>query len=55
MDFQNFLKYIQMVFIDEVEAKGYNGQENHELNIIGRQLTLFGPEEVIITRGDRGA
>ncbi len=53
--FQNFLKYIQMVFIDEVEAKVIMDRKNHELNIIGKQLALFGPEEVIITRGDRGA
>ena len=53
--FQNFLKYIQMVFIDEVEAKVIMDRKNHELNIIGKELALFGPEEVIITRGDRGA
>ena len=44
-----------MVFIDEVEAKVIMDKKNHELNIIGRELALFGPEEVIITRGDRGA
>ncbi len=53
--FQNFLKYIQMVFIDEAEAKVIMDRKKHELNIIGKQLALFGPEEVIITRGDRGA
>lgn len=53
--FQNFLKYIQMVFIDEVEAKVIMDKKNHELNSIGKQLARFGPEEVIITRGDRGA
>jgi sugar/nucleoside kinase (ribokinase family) len=54
-DFQNFLKYIQMVFIDEVEAKVIMDKKNHELNIIGKELSIFGPQEVIITRGDRGA
>ncbi len=53
--FQDFLKYIEMVFIDEVEAKVIMDKKNHELSVIGRQLALFGPEEVIITRGDRGA
>ena len=53
--FQDFLKYIEMVFIDEVEAKVIMDKKNHELSIIGRELALFGPEEVIITRGDRGA
>jgi sugar/nucleoside kinase (ribokinase family) len=54
-DFQDFLKYIQMVFIDEVEAKVIMDKKNHELNIIGKELSFFGPQEVIITRGDRGA
>ncbi len=53
--FQDFLKYIQMVFIDEVEAKVILDKKNHELNSIGKKLALFGPEEVIITSGDRGA
>lgn len=53
--FQDFLKYIQMVFIDEMEAKVIMDRKKHKLNIIGKQLALFGPEEVIITRGDRGA
>jgi sugar/nucleoside kinase (ribokinase family) len=53
--FQDFLKYIQMIFIDEVEVKVILDKKNHELNIIGKKLALFGPEEVIITRGDRGA
>jgi hypothetical protein len=41
-----------MVFIDEVEAKVILDKKNHELNIIGKKLALFGPEEVIITSGD---
>ena len=53
--FQDFLKYIEIVFIDEVEAKVIMDKKNHELSFIGRELALFGPEEVIITRGDRGA
>ena len=53
--FQDFLKYIEIVFIDEVEAKVIMDKKNHELTFIGRELALFGPEEVIITRGDRGA
>jgi sugar/nucleoside kinase (ribokinase family) len=54
-DFQKFLRYIQMIFIDELEAKVIMGKGSHELNIIGEELSHFGPEEVIITRGDRGA
>jgi sugar/nucleoside kinase (ribokinase family) len=54
-DFQDFLRYIQMLFIDEIEAKVIMDKKDHELKIIGKELSLFGPEEVIITRGDRGA
>ncbi len=54
-DFQKFLKYIHMVFIDEIEAKVMIDKKDHKLEIIGEELSLFGPEEVIITRGDRGA
>ncbi len=54
-DFQKFLKYIHMVFIDEVEAKVILDNGSHKLNMIGSELSQFGPEEIIITRGDRGA
>jgi sugar/nucleoside kinase (ribokinase family) len=54
-NFQKFLKFIQMVFIDEVEAKVIMAKGSHELNMIGNELAHFGPDEVIITRGDRGA
>jgi sugar/nucleoside kinase (ribokinase family) len=54
-DFQKFLMYIQMVFIDEAEARVIMDKNDHELNIIGKELASFGPEDVIITRGDRGA
>ena len=54
-NFQKFLGHIQMIFIDEVEARVIMGREYHELNIIGEELAHFGPDEVIITCGDRGA
>jgi len=54
-NFQKFLKYINMVFIDEVEAMVIMEKGIHELNLIGTELSHFGPDEVIITRGDRGA
>ena len=44
-----------MVFIDEVEAMVIMEKGIHELNLIGTELSHFGPDEVIITRGDRGA
>ena len=43
-DFQKFLKYIQMVFIDEVEAKVIFDNGSHKLNMIGSELSQFGPE-----------
>ena len=54
-NFQRFLKYIQMIFIDEVEAMIIMGKGCNELKIIGEELTSYGPNEAIITCGDRGA
>jgi sugar/nucleoside kinase (ribokinase family) len=54
-NFQKFLKYIHMIFIDEVEAKIIMAKGSNDLDMIGNELAHFGPEEVIITRGDRGA
>ncbi len=52
-NFEKFLRFVQMIFIDEVEAKVMTG--NHKLDKIGNELSTFGPQEVIITCGDRGA
>jgi hypothetical protein len=54
-DFQKFLMYVEMLFIDEVEARVIIDCKDHELDIIGKELSSFGPNDVIITRGDRGA
>lgn len=54
-DFTKFLPNIQMLFIDEVEAKVLIGKESHKLDLIAEELSRFGAKEVIITRGDRGA
>jgi len=54
-DFQKFLRYIEMLFIDEVEARVIIDCEDHELDGIAKELSIFGPNEVIITCGDRGA
>lgn len=53
--FKNFLKNIRMIFIDEVEARVILGRSNVALKTVGKELSLFGPKEVIITCGDRGA
>lgn len=54
-DFQNFLRYIKMIFIDEVEAKAILEGQDIPLVTVGEELSHFGPQEVIITCGDRGA
>lgn len=54
-DFQKFLKYVRMIFIDEVEATVILGRNDIPLETVGEELSFFGPEEVIITCGDRGA
>jgi sugar/nucleoside kinase (ribokinase family) len=54
-DFQKFLKNIDLIFIDEVESKVIIGNVNQKLSTIGEELSKFGPNEVIITCGDRGA
>jgi pfkB family carbohydrate kinase len=54
-NFEKFLRYIKMVFIDEIEAKVIMDKQSHELNKIGNELSHFGPNEIIITCGDRGA
>lgn len=55
-DFNKFLKFCNLLFLDEVEARvilGYNN--NDELGKIAQEIASLGPEEVIITRGDLGA
>ncbi len=54
-DFPKFLRYVEMLFIDEVEARVITGSGDHELGSIAKELSKFGPNEIIITRGDRGA
>ncbi|MBI5681283.1 MAG: carbohydrate kinase [Methanobacterium sp.] len=53
-DFKKFLKYIKILFIDENEAKIILGK-NIPLGLVAKKLTLFGPEEVIITLGSSGS
>ena len=48
-NFEKFLRYVQMIFIDEVEAKVMTGSP--KLDKIGNELSTFGPQEVIITCG----
>ena len=55
----NTLKYLsqfkKLLFLDEMEARVILGMHTDNCGEIARKLTSFGPEEVIITRGDNGA
>jgi sugar/nucleoside kinase (ribokinase family) len=53
-DFQKFLKFVNILFIDENEAKTILGTQI-SLNHVAKTLASFGPEEVIITQGNNGS
>jgi sugar/nucleoside kinase (ribokinase family) len=55
VDYGKFLKYVKLLFLDELEARVILGMFTGNCDEIARKLTSFGPEEVIITRGDHGA
>ena len=55
INFKDFLKQVNYLFLDELEARVVLDDINGDCGEIARSLTFFGPEEVIITRGDRGA
>jgi len=54
-DYKKFMKFVDFLFLDEVEAGIILGVSEDNCSEIARNLSSFGPEEVIITRGDRGA
>lgn len=53
-EFEKFLKYINILFMDENESAIIMGEKN-SLEETARILASFGPEEVIITCGSRGS
>lgn len=53
--YKSFLKYVNFLFMDEVEARVITGNSSTSLLEISRGISLLGPEEVIITRGDQGS
>lgn len=55
INFKDFLNRVDFLFLDELEARILLKDTDGDCNDIARILTSFGPEEVIITRGDRGA
>lgn len=54
-DHENFLKWVKFLFLDEKEAKIIVNNNDLSCKQIAMILSGFGPDEVIITRGDRGA
>ena len=54
-NYDKYLKLIDFLFLDELEARIILSNNNGDCGDIARSLTFFGPEEVIITRGDLGA
>ncbi|MEN6574274.1 PfkB family carbohydrate kinase [Methanobacterium aggregans] len=54
-DFKKFLKFFDVVFLDEVEARVVLGTHIHKLEDVARTISNFGPNEVVITRGGRGS
>jgi sugar/nucleoside kinase (ribokinase family) len=54
-DYRSFLKLVDYLFLDELEARVILGNSSDNCAEIAKVLSTFGPEEVIITRGDRGA
>lgn len=53
-DYKNFLKLVNYLFLDEMEARAILGNSHDDCVEIAKILSNFGPEEVAITRGDRG-
>jgi hypothetical protein len=54
-NYKKFLECVDFLFLDEVEAGVIMGEPLLPLDEISMNLSLLGPEEVIITRGDRGS
>ncbi len=52
--FQKYLKFVNILFIDENEAKTILGAQL-SLKEVAKILASFGPEEVIITQGSNGS
>jgi len=53
-DYKNFLTLVNYLFLDEMEARVILGNSHDDFVEIAKILSNFGPEEVVITRGDRG-
>lgn len=54
-DYKKFLACVDFLFLDEVEAGVIIGDSSISLDEISLNLSILGPDEVIITRGNRGS
>lgn len=54
-DYKKFLKLVDFLFLDEMEARIILGESGDNCGEIAQNLSRFGPREVIVTKGDRGA
>ncbi len=54
-DYKKFLRYVDALFMDEVEAGVITGDPSLSLEEISQNISHLGPDEVIITRGSRGS
>ena len=55
LDFQEFAPYVDMLFVDDTEARCILGAPDAGLSDVALRLASTGINEIIITRGDRGA
>ncbi|HTX61469.1 MAG TPA: PfkB family carbohydrate kinase [Methanobacterium sp.] len=54
-EFKDYLKHLEYLFLDESEARVILNDHGNNLAETARKLETLGPQEVIITQGDRGA
>ena len=54
IDFQKFLKFVKILFMDENESDTILGKQL-PLEEVAKTLASFGPEEVVITQGSNGS
>lgn len=54
-NYHKFLPFLKIIFMDELEARMVLGIGYSDLEVIAQKLAAHGPQEVIITLGDRGS
>jgi sugar/nucleoside kinase (ribokinase family) len=54
-NYKSFLKCVKLLFLDEMEARKILGESDKSYTYMVRILSTYGPEEVIMTCGNRGS